>query len=174
MRRLGLRAVRTALAAPILLVSCGSDSTPGASAIGRRAPDASSSTISGPSGSDGAASAMPDGATQSTQQDDAAGDAQPLVAPQPVSPFIVVDQFGYRPSAEKVAVLRNPQVGFDSSMHFTPGATYALVDAHAGNSTVFEGSPSAWNSGATDGSSGDQAWWFDFSSVTAPGEYYVL
>ena len=32
----------------------------------------------------------------------------------------------------------------------------------------------AWNGGATDSSSGDKAWWFDFSSVTTPGDYFVL
>ena len=100
-------------------------------------------------------------------------DAGPIHAPQPLSPYIVVDQFGYRPSAEKIAVVRNPKTGFDNGAHFTPGPMYALVDAHAG-SNVLEAAPVAWNGGATDTSSGDQAWWFDFSSVTTPGAYYVL
>jgi endoglucanase len=100
-------------------------------------------------------------------------DAGPINAPQPLSPFIVVDQFGYRPSAEKIAVIRNPQTGFDSTNHFTPGAQYALVDAHS-DKNVLEGAPAAWNGGATDSSSGDQAWWFDFSSVTTESDYYVL
>ena len=59
-------------------------------------------------------------------------DAGPIVAPQPVSPDIVVDQFGYLPLSEKIAVIRSPQVGFDKAPTFTPGATYALVDAHSG------------------------------------------
>jgi endoglucanase len=100
-------------------------------------------------------------------------DSGPVVAPQPLSAFIVVDQLGYRPNAEKIAVLRNPQTGFDSATHFAPGPKYAVVDAHSGT-TVFEGAPVAWNGGATDISSGDQAWSFDFSTVTTPGEYYVL
>lgn len=100
-------------------------------------------------------------------------DAGPIVAPEPLSPNIVVDQFGYRPSDEKIAVVRNPQTGFDSGQSFTPGATYAVVDAHSGTK-AFEGAPTAWNGGATDSSSGDKAWWFDFSSVTTPGDYYVL
>jgi hypothetical protein len=103
-----------------------------------------------------------------------APDAGDIVAPQAMSPFIVVDQFGYRPSAEKIAVIRNPRTGFDSSTHFAPGGTYALVDAHAGNRKILEAASVAWNGGATDTSSGDQAWRFDFSSVTAPGDYYVL
>ena len=28
--------------------------------------------------------------------------------------FITVDQFGYRPDAKKVAVLRSPEVGYDA------------------------------------------------------------
>jgi hypothetical protein len=95
------------------------------------------------------------------------------MAPEPLSPNIVVDQFGYRTTAEKVAVIRSPQRGFDAGKAFTPGATYALIDAHTG-AKMFEGAPALWNGGATDASSGDKAWWFDFSSVTAAGDYYVL
>jgi endoglucanase len=102
-----------------------------------------------------------------------APDAGPIVAPQPLSPNIVVDQFGYRPTAEKIAVIRSPQTGFDSGTSFTPGAMYALVDAHSGQ-TLLAAAPTPWNGGATDASSGDKAWWFDFSSVTTPGDYFVL
>ena len=35
-------------------------------------------------------------------------------------------------------------------------------------------SPDDLYAGAEDKSSGDKAWWFDFSSVTQPGTYYVL
>jgi len=100
-------------------------------------------------------------------------DAGPIVAPQPLSPYIVVDQFGYLPSSEKIAVIRSPQTGFDSGKTFTPGAMYALVDAHS-SKMLLEAAPSKWNGGATDSSSGDKAWWFDFSAVTTPGDYFVL
>ena len=100
-------------------------------------------------------------------------DAGPIVAPQLLSPDIVVDQFGYLPAAEKIAVIRSPQVGFDKASAFTPGATYALVDAHSGHK-LLEAAPTSWKSGATDSSSGDKAWWFDFSTVTTPGDYFVL
>ncbi|MBN2673383.1 MAG: glycoside hydrolase family 9 protein [Deltaproteobacteria bacterium] len=90
-----------------------------------------------------------------------------------MSPYIVVDQFGYRTDAEKIAVIRNPQQGFDAGESFTPGATYALVDA-ATEQQVFTAAPTVWNGGATDESSGDKAWWFDFSEVTASSTYYVL
>lgn len=89
------------------------------------------------------------------------------------SPFVVLDQFGYLPGAEKVAVLRDPQVGFDGDQKFSPGAEYAVVDAATG-AEVFVGSPTQWNGGSVDDSSGDRAAWFDFSAVTQPGEYFVL
>jgi len=95
---------------------------------------------------------------------------------QTVSKYILTDQFGYRPAAKKTAVLRNPMVGFDSNESFTPGATYRVVDVASGES-VFQGTWTQFNgsgSGGTDAASGDQIWWFDFSSVTKPGEYYIL
>ncbi|MBN2350188.1 MAG: glycoside hydrolase family 9 protein [Bacteroidales bacterium] len=92
---------------------------------------------------------------------------------QNLSDYIVIDQFGYLPQSEKIAVIRDPQTGYDATESFTPGATYAVVDKNS-LSQVLTGSPVAWNSGATDGSSGDKAWWFDFSSVTEPGTYYIL
>jgi endoglucanase len=92
---------------------------------------------------------------------------------EPLSKFIVVDQFGYRTSAEKIAVVRDPQTGFDSGNSFTPGKTYALVDAATGKQ-VLSAAATAWSSGATDTSSGDKAWWFDFSAITQPSTYYVL
>jgi hypothetical protein len=85
----------------------------------------------------------------------------------------VVDQFGYPTTAEKIAVVRDPQRGFDSSAPFVPGPRYALVDTRS-SEKLLVGAPSAWNGGAIDISSGDRAWWFDFSSVTVPGEYFVL
>ena len=88
-------------------------------------------------------------------------------------PVIVVDQFGYRPGDVKVAVIRDPQVGYDSAVDFTPGSHYAVVNKATGT-IVKRGTPTPWNGGATDSSSGDKAWWFDFSDVTAPGTYTVV
>jgi endoglucanase len=100
-------------------------------------------------------------------------DATFRAAHQPLSANIVVDQFGYRRLDEKIAVVRSPQTGFDAAMGFTPGPTYAVVDAHSGQ-TLLEAAPTVWNAGAIDRSSGDKAWWFDFSSVTTAGDYFVL
>ena len=88
-------------------------------------------------------------------------------------PWIVVDQFGYRTQAQKVAVIRSPQSGYDSTAAFTPGTKYSVVSKSTGKS-VKDGTPVAWNGGATDTASGDKVWWFDFSDITAPGTYTVV
>ena len=105
--------------ATTLAVACGGGSDGGG---------ASSSSSSGGPGPDGGTSS--DGAT--LPDGFAPPDAGPIVAPQPLSVNIVVDQFGYRSTAEKIAVVRSPVNGFDKGAAFTPGATYAVVDAHTG------------------------------------------
>ena len=92
---------------------------------------------------------------------------------QNLTDYIVVDQFGYRPVSDKIAVIRDPQTGFDASASFTPGASYALVNS-SNDQQVFTAAPVVWNNGAEDTSSGDKAWWFDFSNYTTPGTYYIL
>ncbi|MCL2328460.1 MAG: glycoside hydrolase family 9 protein [Bacteroidetes bacterium] len=89
------------------------------------------------------------------------------------SPFICIDQFGYLPESQKIAVLRSPEIGFDSTENYVPAKKYSLVDAKTGK-TVFSAAPEQWKGGATDPSSGDKAWHFDFSSVTQKGTYYVF
>jgi len=90
-----------------------------------------------------------------------------------ISAFIVVDQFGYLPDTKKVAVVRDPQTGYDAALSFTPGATYQLVNLDT-DAVVLSGTATAWKSGATFAAAGDKAWWFDFSSVTTPGRYAVV
>lgn len=92
---------------------------------------------------------------------------------QTASKYIVVDQFGYRPTAEKVAVIRNPAIGYDAGESFSPGNSYALVNEQT-NAQVFTGTPTVWKNGQIDSTAGDRAWWFDFSTYTTPGTYYVL
>jgi hypothetical protein len=144
--------------------SGGSSARGGSSANGGTGGSSASGGAVGSGGSTAAGGAI--GAGGAT----GAGGANPT---QPLSADIVVDQFGYRTADEKIAVIRNPQTGFDSSMKFTPGSKYALVDASSGAKLV-EAAPAPWNSGATDSSSGDKAWWFDFSSVKTAGSYFVL
>ncbi len=88
------------------------------------------------------------------------------------NPHILVDQFGYRPQDPKVAVIRNPQVGYDRADQFAPGPRYELRSTDDG-SVVFSGAPVPWNGGAREASSGDVGWWFDFSSIDKPGRYFV-
>lgn len=92
---------------------------------------------------------------------------------QQISKYIVVDQFGYRPSAQKIAVLRDPVMGKDAAESFTPGNSYALVNATS-KVQVLTGTPVIWQNGKTDSLAGDKVWWFDFSSYTTVGSYYVL
>ena len=95
----------------------------------------------------------------------------------PSSPFLVVDQFGYRTTAEKIAVARSPVTGFDTPASFTPSATLDVVDVTTGQS-VWSGAPVAWNSGAVDSDtshgSGDKTWWLTFTALTTPGTYVVV
>ena len=93
-------------------------------------------------------------------------------SPTTTTEFIKTDQFGYRPGDEKIAVISDPITGYNSGTYFTPGTTYQVRDWNT-NAIVFTGSPVAWKSGATQSQSGDKVRWFDFSSLTTQGEYYI-
>ncbi|MBK7937564.1 MAG: glycoside hydrolase family 9 protein [Lewinellaceae bacterium] len=94
-------------------------------------------------------------------------------ATQTLSYHLKIDQFGYLPDALKVAVIADPQAGFNSAESYTPGNSLQIRRV-SDNSVVFSAAPTAWKNGATDAISGDKAWWFDFSGVNTPGEYYVF
>jgi hypothetical protein len=85
---------------------------------------------------------------------------------------ITIDQFGYRPNDEKVAVIADPQEGFNKNQRFTPGKVYQIRRV-ANSEVVYTGCPTVWNGGKTDVLSGDRAWWFDFSAFNEVGEYYI-
>ena len=95
------------------------------------------------------------------------------VLAQTVSTVILIDQFGYLPDATKTAVIKNPKTGFDSAKPFTPGTVYQVIDKQTGQ-PVYESAPVLFNNGITDAASGDQLWWFDFTPLSARGEYYIL
>ena len=97
--------------------------------------------------------------------------ASPCV-PNTFSHFVVVDQFGYTPEMQKVAVIRSPVLGYDASQHFSPGALYQVVDAE-NCKILYEGSPQVWKDGQTDPSSGDRVWHFDFSKLKTQGHYVI-
>lgn len=96
--------------------------------------------------------------------------------PRQTSNFIKIDQFGYLNDSKKVAVISNPQVGFNASSSFAPGtgANQYQVRRWADDVVVFSGTLRSWKSGATHAQSGDQGWHFDFSNVKASGSYYIF
>lgn len=94
-----------------------------------------------------------------------------MSAAQDISPFLHIDQFGYPTTGRKVAVISNPQIGYNSQESYVPSATMEVV-ALSGE-VAFAGPVAEWNGGGTHGQSGDAGWWFDFSGLTAPGMYYL-
>ena len=90
-----------------------------------------------------------------------------------VTGHICVDQFGYLPDSAKVAVISDPQKGYNAADHYKPGSLLQ-VRRRSDGKTVFSGAPTVWKGGAIHEDSGDRGWWFDFSSVKDPGEYYVF
>jgi endoglucanase len=93
--------------------------------------------------------------------------------PGTIDNHIKVDQFGYPSTAQKIAVISNPQTGYNSNLPFTPGNSYQVRNV-SGNSLIYSANITLWSSGTTHLQSGDKVWWFDFSSVTTPGNYYVF
>ncbi|MFH1812319.1 MAG: glycoside hydrolase family 9 protein [Pseudomonadota bacterium] len=87
--------------------------------------------------------------------------------------YILVDQFGYRLGDPKVAVLRDPQQGFDANESYGPGSSFE-VRRWSDGAVVHSGVATPWNGGAVQASSGDRGWWYDFSSLTTPGSYVVV
>jgi endoglucanase len=101
------------------------------------------------------------------------GAADEPVAEAPASPPIVLDQFGYRPSANKIAFVRVPVTGFDAGAAGVAAETYQLIDA-AGGRRVRDLRPAPQAGGNVDPASGDRVWTLDFSAVTTPGTYRIV
>lgn len=97
----------------------------------------------------------------------------PLSALAQPGNFIHIDQFGYQTQAEKVAVISNPQTGYNSSLSFSPSNTLYVKNA-ATNQTVFSDTVQIWDNGNTHTNSGDKGWWFDFSALQTNGEFYIV
>jgi hypothetical protein len=83
-----------------------------------------------------------------------------------------VDQFGYLPNEEKVAVISSAQVGFNAPDSYEPGPTLEVY-SWPNDILVYSGPVTPWNGGATDPLAGDKGWWFDFSPVTASDNYII-
>lgn len=93
-------------------------------------------------------------------------------APSAITQFIKIDQFGYQSAAQKIAVISDPQIGYNAPLSFSPGTTYQLRNWIT-DAIVYSGTITSWNGGSTQSQSGDKVYWFDFSSYTTPGSYYV-
>ncbi|MBP6455445.1 MAG: glycoside hydrolase family 9 protein [Chitinophagaceae bacterium] len=89
------------------------------------------------------------------------------------SEFIHIDQFGYLIGAEKVAVISNPEIGYNASQSYNPSSTFYVKNV-ATNQIVFSGPIQLWDSGKIHDYSGDRGWWFDFSTLNTPGNYVVF
>jgi hypothetical protein len=88
------------------------------------------------------------------------------------SNFIHIDQFGYQTNSTKAAVISNPEIGFNSNLSYSIGNVIQLIDAFT-DQVVYSGNPVPWNNGGIHSQSGDRGWWFDFSSFSTPGIYYI-
>lgn len=97
--------------------------------------------------------------------------------------FILVNQFGYLPDAQKLAIIRSPRVGPDaasSAIYRVPGNEIEVIDAQT-NEVVYKAAPVLVNGRNNQGfyqnqidpTSGDRVWHFDFSSLTTPGTYFL-
>ncbi|HEY6505665.1 MAG TPA: glycoside hydrolase family 9 protein [Chitinophagaceae bacterium] len=95
--------------------------------------------------------------------------------PGTTTKHIKIDQFGYLPASKKVAVIVDPQTGYNAAESFSPGTgvNQYQVRNWSTNAVVYSGTLVAWNGGATHAQSGDRGWRFDFSSVTSTGSYYI-
>ncbi|TVP70010.1 MAG: glycoside hydrolase family 9 [Leptolyngbya sp. LCM1.Bin17] len=92
---------------------------------------------------------------------------------------ILVDQFGYRPNDQKVAVIIQPvnETDSDSNVDLAPMADY-LSDSYqvislGVDAPVYQAKASIWNQGKVHSQSGDRAAWLNFSSIHTPGRYII-
>ncbi|MFI5131461.1 MAG: glycoside hydrolase family 9 protein [Chitinophagales bacterium] len=106
--------------------------------------------------------------------------AQVSAHPLPPGPgvttkFIRIDQFGYLPASKKIAIIVDPQTGYNAAESFSPGTGANQYQVRNWNSdaVVYSGTLIVWNGGNTHAQSGDKGWKFDFSSLTATGSYYI-
>jgi endoglucanase len=100
---------------------------------------------------------------------------QAVAAPTTISKYIKVDQFGYLPRMRKIAIVVDPQAGFNAAESFAPstGAGQYVVRRWADDVAVLTGTLTVWNGGITHAQSGDRGWYFDFTALNTPGSYYI-
>ena len=89
------------------------------------------------------------------------------VIPTSADTPIRVDQFGYQPWMDKVAVIVDPVEGFNADDAFAPGDTIEVRSTTDGE-VVFSAAPVLRDGGGVDPQSGDRGWLVDFSELTTP------
>ncbi|MDJ0795353.1 MAG: glycoside hydrolase family 9 protein [Calothrix sp. MO_167.B12] len=89
-----------------------------------------------------------------------------------LSQQIIIDQFGWRSQAVKVAIFANPVKGQNSQVSYLPGGKFE-IRREDNDATVYTGSVVPWKNEKIDTSSGDQIWWGDFSNFKTQGAYYI-
>ncbi|MGL4631201.1 MAG: glycoside hydrolase family 9 protein [Leadbetterella sp.] len=88
--------------------------------------------------------------------------------------YIRLDQFGYPPNAPKYAIIAKAEEGFNVGRGIELTATNKIeIISTKTSKAVFQGTAKAWANGTKDNYSGDKGWWFDFTSFTEPGEYFL-
>ena len=86
-------------------------------------------------------------------------------------PHILVDQFGYRPQDQKIAVTRKNS-GFRQENIEFKRSIFDVLNINTGK-VVYSGNAVLWNQGKIHSQSGDRIWQFDFSSIQQPGQYVI-
>lgn len=99
-----------------------------------------------------------------------------FASPPQTTYHIKVDQFGYFPLSKKVAVIADPQAGYNAGEAFNPGtgSNQYQVRRWSDDVIVFTGTLQSWKAGATHTQSGDRGWWFDFTTLTTPDRKSVV
>lgn len=99
-----------------------------------------------------------------------------LAAPTATTPHIKIDQFGYLPDMRKVAILADPQAGWNAAEAYTPGTGSGQIQVRrwADDAVVLSLTALPWKNGSTHAQSGDRGWQVDFSALTTPGSYYLF
>ncbi|MBN2782562.1 MAG: glycoside hydrolase family 9 protein [Campylobacterales bacterium] len=85
---------------------------------------------------------------------------------------IKIDQFGYLPNMQKVAIISVPKLGFNAGEYSKLSDTLEVRDK-LDDSVVFESSAVSYKDGAVDADSGDEVYRFDFTELKKEGEYYI-
>ncbi|HHH52386.1 MAG TPA: hypothetical protein ENK91_01900, partial [Bacteroidetes bacterium] len=74
--------------------------------------------------------------------------------------YIALDNIGYRPGDDKIAILRNPVTGYDSGESYSAGSSYQIKKV-SDSTVVTTITPEEWKNGSTHDQSGDKVWWLN-------------